>query len=1140
MAGTGKTTIANTLCSTLYDNHELGASFFCTKSLPECRNVKSILSTIAYQLARFSNPFRIALLEALERDPDVHTKLLQVQFERMILKPLQAVKSSLPANTIIVIDALDECENENGVKQICDVLLEYALELPVKFLISSRPESYIRERMDKLTLKTQLTLHELDARTVEADIKTYLQRELELIPVTFTEEQLAILAKRAGVLFVYAATVVRYIGARNSSERLHSILMGSESELRSPNKTHDIDVLYETILRSAFSDSLEPSETRRMKLVLYTVICAQEPLTIGSLAGLLNMSTIEVHEALRPLWSVLYVSQSQSDTSKRVTTLHASFPEYLLDSNRSKEFLCNGEAHNSKLAKLCLERIKRNKLQFNICNLETSYIFDDEVPDLDNKITRAIPLDLLYACKYWEAHLVLGRKSSELAKALHGFLSKNLLVFMEVLNLHKQLVKCIGWIENVVCWIRGSDCFKDVEPLAQDAQRFVAIFATNPISRSTPHLYVSMLASWPDHRLISKYYAKPTNCLFHFKGLASTERQMALLNVIQVHEPVYCVAFAPNGQFFVTNTPDNTIGIWDAISCQMRTDPMRGHSSRVQCLAIASNNISICSGSWDGSIRIWHSQNGQPMAGPFTYNRDVPDRVYSVNFSFDGLLILSTTALGHIYVSSSQDGSLKHHLRVGMECGEVFSAAFSPNASVVIAGIGPSIYMWDTQKGHLICEPLTGHTKFIYQIAFFPDGKRFVSCGDGPGGGETRIWDVSDYKTTHTIFGNHRLGVSSVSVSPNGAFIATGSEDCTVQVRDTETWEICSILHHVNSIESIAFSPDSTRLISGSIDNSVCMWEVQKQSGILIGRQQEGHSDWVRSVDFSPCGTYLASASDDSTVCIWNARSGRLEGNPQKGHKRRVLFIEFVGGDRIISASADRTICVWESETGKVKDIIHQSYSSDEDWRRERLPFAVSPDGSKIAYGSRRGIISMRECEERTFEFVPLGNFWGVCSISFSPDGETLASGHASGSVALWDVGSGEPLFDPFASPIGHSKCVYSVAISPNALYIVSGSQDNTIRLWDIQNGLPINEPFRGHTGTVNSVTFSPDCMLIASGSEDKCVRVWDVKSGQPIALFNGHIDMVCSVKFSPDGLQIASGSGDRSIRFWNAPIHKE
>ncbi|KAF8754983.1 ATP binding [Rhizoctonia solani] len=1042
MAGTGKTTIANTLCSTLYDNHELGASFFCTKSLPECRNVKSILSTIAYQLARFSNPFRIALLEALERDPDVHTKLLQVQFERMILKPLQAVKSSLPANTIIVIDALDECENENGVKQICDVLLEYALELPVKFLISSRPESYIRERMDKLTLKTQLTLHELDARTVEADIKTYLQRELELIPVTFTEEQLAILAKRAGVLFVYAATVVRYIGARNSSERLHSILMGSESELRSPNKTHDIDVLYETILRSAFSDSLEPSETRRMKLVLYTVICAQEPLTIGSLAGLLNMSTIEVHEALRPLWSVLYVSQSQSDTSKRVTTLHASFPEYLLDSNRSKEFLCNGEAHNSKLAKLCLERIKRNKLQFNICNLETSYIFDDEVPDLDNKITRAIPLDLLYACKYWEAHLVLGRKSSELAKALHGFLSKNLLVFMEVLNLHKQLVKCIGWIENVVCWIRGSDCFKDVEPLAQDAQRFVAIFATNPISRSTPHLYVSMLASWPDHRLISKYYAKPTNCLFHFKGLASTERQMALLNVIQVHEPVYCVAFAPNGQFFVTNTPDNTIGIWDAISCQMRTDPMRGHSSRVQCLAIASNNISICSGSWDGSIRIWHSQNGQPMAGPFT---------------------------------------------VGMECGEVFSAAFSPNASVVIAGIGPSIYMWDTQK------------------AFFPDGKRFVSCGDGPGGGETRIWDVSDYKTTHTIFGNHRLGVSSVSVSPNGAFIATGSEDCTVQVRDTETWEICSILHHVNSIESIAFSPDSTRLISGSIDNSVCMWEVQKQSGILIGRQQEGHSDWVRSVDFSPCGTYLASASDDSTVCIWNARSGRLEGNPQKGHKRRVLFIEFVGGDRIISASADRTICVWESETGKVKDIIHQSYSSDEDWRRERLPFAVSPDGSKIAYGV-----------------------------------VTLASGHASGSVALWDVGSGEPLFDPFASPIGHSKCVYSVAISPNALYIVSGSQDDTIRLWDIQNGLPINEPFRGHTGTVNSVTFSPDCMLIASGSEDKCVRVWDVKSGQPIALFNGHIDMVCSVKFSPDGLQIASGSGDRSIRFWNAPIHKE
>ena len=126
MAGTGKTTIANTLCSTLDKSHELGASFFCTRLLPECRNVKFILPTVAYQLARFSSPFRGALLEALERDPDVHTKVLHVQFRRMILEPLQTAAPSLPTSVLVVIDALDECEDGEGVEQILNILLESA------------------------------------------------------------------------------------------------------------------------------------------------------------------------------------------------------------------------------------------------------------------------------------------------------------------------------------------------------------------------------------------------------------------------------------------------------------------------------------------------------------------------------------------------------------------------------------------------------------------------------------------------------------------------------------------------------------------------------------------------------------------------------------------------------------------------------------------------------------------------------------------------------------------------------------------------------------------------------------------------------------------------------------------------------
>ncbi|CAE6497638.1 unnamed protein product [Rhizoctonia solani] len=424
MAGTGKITIAMTLCSTLDGGHELGASFFCNRSLPECRNVKLIWPTIAYQLARFSIPFQGALNQVLERDPDVHTKALRAQFKHMILEPLQHTIHALPTSVVVIIDALDECEDDGGAEQILDVLLEHASKLPIKFFASSRPEPYIRERIGKSAQTSHLILHELDEKMVTADIGTYLREEL--ISILFMDDQLETLVKHAGVLFIYAATVARYIKSGNSQKRLATVLEVSGPGRSSSNKTKQIDALYEAVLASALSNSdLEDSEKEQMKLVLHTVVCAQEPLTVDALARLLKLSSTEVQEALRPLWSVLHVSES--GTTNRVSILHASFSNYILDFSRSKQFACDAETHNGKLANLCFKRIEQNQPQFNICNLVSSYVFDKDIPNLDDIINQAIPLDLLYACQYWVVHLNLGHKSNTQAQILHDFLSKRLL-----------------------------------------------------------------------------------------------------------------------------------------------------------------------------------------------------------------------------------------------------------------------------------------------------------------------------------------------------------------------------------------------------------------------------------------------------------------------------------------------------------------------------------------------------------------------------------------------------------------------------------------------------------------------------------------------------------------------------------------
>src|ERR1051325_1691752 len=118
MAGTGKTTISYPVCTELDNACQLGASFFCSRTIPECRQVKHIIPSIAYQLARFSFPYRCALVEALESDPDAHTRALNIQYEKLIVGPLSKVQGSLPTDFIVVIDALDECENENTVGYI--------------------------------------------------------------------------------------------------------------------------------------------------------------------------------------------------------------------------------------------------------------------------------------------------------------------------------------------------------------------------------------------------------------------------------------------------------------------------------------------------------------------------------------------------------------------------------------------------------------------------------------------------------------------------------------------------------------------------------------------------------------------------------------------------------------------------------------------------------------------------------------------------------------------------------------------------------------------------------------------------------------------------------------------------------------
>lgn len=453
MAGTGKTTIACTLASELKSRRQLAASFFCTRTSPECRDADRIVPTIAYQLARQSTPFRSALSQVLGEDPDLGSRNISTQFQRLLKDPLEVVKGQIANNLVVIIDALDECDNGRVVVQILEVLFRFVSNLPIKLFITSRPEAAIREKMFSLenTSRSILHLHDIEQSLVQEDIELYLQEELLFMsPSTTDMKRLAILANN---LFIYAATAVRYIRPGKARvdhhERLATMLA---VDSKSQKKFAQIDILYAIILRAALDDDeIEPKERERMELVLWTAVCAQEPIPIETLAALVGLNENHTRMALEPFRSVLHVSEHTG----LVSTLHASFPDYIFSRDRSGEFSCDVSLHSQLLVRRCME-VMKGQLRFNICDLSSSLLYDNEVPDLKARIEQNISPKLSYACRYWPEHLRTARVLDELREMVDEFLSQRLLFWMEVLNLKEDMAIGTQGLVKAQTWLRVS------------------------------------------------------------------------------------------------------------------------------------------------------------------------------------------------------------------------------------------------------------------------------------------------------------------------------------------------------------------------------------------------------------------------------------------------------------------------------------------------------------------------------------------------------------------------------------------------------------------------------------------------------------------------------------------------------------
>ena len=472
-----------------------------------------------------------------------------------------------------------------------------------------------------------------------------------------------------------------------------------------------------------------------------------------------------------------------------------------------------------------------------------------------------------------------------------------------------------------------------------------------------------------------------------------------------------------------------TIAVSDMETCERKVE-WEAHEDDVNCLAVTTDERLLVSGSGDKTAKVWDMTNDYATVAAF---------------------------------------------EVGCE---VWSIDVTPeNQRCVVGDEDGTVSVWELESGRCVVPELGKHERGVISVAVSPDGQ-LVASGDR--GGVIKLREMNDGPETDSVSLNETRNDMKISCLPRilARFCRTKRSESLNYSSGVSL--VVTLEGHTNWILTLCFTKDGSKLVSGSYDKTVRLWDVGTRT--QIGEAFCEHTHGVMSVSLSADEQEIFSVGNESAMYIW-----RMDGNLE----RRVQFAKngFWMKDATIISGGEKV--VWCDG-----DCIHVT--------------DVQSDLPANTYSNRHENV--------------------VSAICMSPNGTRVISGSWNGTMMVWDTATGLQVWTTIE---GHQRPVNDVAVTPDGQRFVSVSGDGTVRVWDLETHEQL-AVLVGHSSPLNCVEISLDGKTAITGSDDETVLMWDLDACDGShKVLDGHSDTVWRLYLAQDGQHFISFSRNDAI-LWN------